>query len=141
MLRPIVVLIVDDAADNREMFAEYLALEGIGSVNAENGAVGVSMARGCLPDLILMDLTMPVMGGLEAIAQLKADARTRDIPVVVLSGDGVLEHAKALSAGCSACLSKPCLPEDLAGVVSSIVALQRLSSAGNGRATARARRR
>jgi two-component system cell cycle response regulator DivK len=127
--RAIVVLIVDDDEDNRELYAECLSTHGMHILCAGNGAEGVQKAREARPELIVMDLCMPVMGGLEALAELKLDERTRDIPVVVLSCNAITEHARATRAGCSASLSKPCLPEDLETVVTSLVESRRMAHA------------
>jgi len=108
------VLIVDDTADVREMYGEYFTARGFRVVTARDGEAGVATATAHRPDVIVMDLSMPRLDGITAIRQLKADARTRKVPVILLTGypykaieDGALE------AGADAFLTKPCLPEDL----------------------------
>ena len=108
------VLLVDDYPDAREMYTEYLEFSGFEVVEAGNGMEALQKAVDSSPDIILMDLSLPVMDGWEATRRLKADARTASIPVVALTGHalaGISEGAR--KAGCDAFVTKPCLPEDL----------------------------
>lgn len=108
------VLVVDDYPDAREMYSEYLQFSGFDVVEAANGMEALQRAVDAAPDIILMDLSLPVMDGWEATRRLKADARTAEIPVVALTGHalaGISEGAR--QAGCDAFVTKPCLPEDL----------------------------
>jgi CheY-like chemotaxis protein len=108
------VLLVDDYPDAREMYAEYLDFSGFEVIEAANGMEALQRAADTAPDIILMDLSLPVMDGWEATRRLKADTRTAHIPVVALTGHalaGISEGAK--KAGCDAFVTKPCLPEDL----------------------------
>jgi CheY-like chemotaxis protein len=108
------VLVVDDYPDAREMYSEYLQFSGFEVIEASNGIEALQKAADTRPDIILMDLSLPVMDGWEATRRLKADQRTAGIPVVALTGHalaGISEGAK--KAGCDAFVTKPCLPEDL----------------------------
>jgi two-component system, cell cycle response regulator DivK len=108
------VLLVDDYVDAREMYAKYLVFSGFDVVHASTGVEAIDRARERRPDVILMDLSLPVMDGWEATRRLKADKRTASIPVVALTGHalaGISDGAK--KAGCDAFVTKPCLPEDL----------------------------
>ena len=108
------ILIVDDYRDAREMYAEYLKFSGFRVAEARNGNEAVEQAFALKPDLILMDLSLPGMDGWEATRLLKADDRTKRIPVMALTGHalaGASEDAKR--AGCDAFVTKPCLPDDL----------------------------
>ncbi|ADO75600.1 response regulator [Stigmatella aurantiaca] len=108
------VLVVDDFDDAREMYAEYLEFAGFAVETARNGAEAVEKAQEASPDIILMDLSLPVMDGWEATRLIKNDVRTRDIPVMALSGHvlaGSEHHAK--EAGADEFVAKPCLPSDL----------------------------
>ncbi len=108
------VLLVDDYPDAREMYSEYLQFSGFDVVEAANGMEALRRAADDAPDIILMDLSLPVMDGWEATRRLKADQRTAHIPVVALTGHalaGISEGAR--QAGCDAFVTKPCLPEDL----------------------------
>jgi len=108
------VMVVDDYPDAREMYSEYLEYCGFEVVQAANGMEALQRAIEAQPDIILMDLSLPVMDGWEATRRLKADKRTEKIPVVALTGHalaGISEGAK--KAGCDSFVTKPCLPEDL----------------------------
>ena len=108
------ILVVDDYQDAREMYAEYLQFSGFRVAEAKNGNEAVEQAFALKPDLILMDLSLPGMDGWEATRRLKADDRTRHIPIVALTGHalaGASEGAK--KAGCDSFVTKPCLPDDL----------------------------
>jgi two-component system, cell cycle response regulator DivK len=108
------VLLVDDYPDAREMYSEYLQYSGFDVIEAGNGIEALQQAVEREPDIILMDLSLPVMDGWEATRRLKADRRTARIPVVALTGHalaGISEGARR--AGCDAFVTKPCLPEDL----------------------------
>ena len=108
------ILVVDDYQDAREMYAEYLQFSGFRVAEAKNGNEAVDQAFALKPDLILMDLSLPGMDGWEATRRLKADERTKHIPIVALTGHalaGASEGAK--KAGCDSFVTKPCLPDDL----------------------------
>jgi two-component system, cell cycle response regulator DivK len=108
------VLVVDDFDDAREMYAEYLEFAGFQVDVARNGVEAVEKAQGAPPDIILMDLSLPVMDGWEATRRLKQDARTRDIPVMALSGHVLAGNAEqAREAGADEFVAKPCLPREL----------------------------
>ena len=116
------VLLVDDYPDAREMYTEYLEFSGFEVVEAGNGMEALQRAIDESPDIILMDLSLPVMDGWEATRRLKADHRTASIPVVALTGHalaGISEGAK--KAGCDAFVTKPCLPEDLVREIRKIL--------------------
>lgn len=116
------VLVVDDYPDAREMYSEYLQFSGFDVVEAANGIEALQRAIEHAPDLILMDLSLPVMDGWEATRRLKSDPRTAPIPVVALTGHalaGISEGAK--KAGCDAFVTKPCLPEELVKEIRKIL--------------------
>lgn len=114
------VLVVEDDADAREMYEVLLAGSGFRVESAKNGIDGIDRARTLHPQLILMDLSLPSVDGLEASRRLKAEANTRDIPIVALSGNPIDDPGgKRLFA---ATLLKPCLPDDLLAEVRRHVA-------------------
>lgn len=116
------VLVVDDFADAREMYGEYLKFCGFRVAEAQNGVEAVERARRLKPDLILMDLSMPVVDGWEATRRLKADTLTKEIPVVALTGHAMLGHSEsAQSAGCDVVITKPCLPHDLIKQIRKVI--------------------
>src|SRR5260370_33890241 len=108
------VLLVDDYPDAREMYSEYLQFSGFDVVEAANGIEALKHALEAAPDIILMDLSLPVMAGWEATRRLKSDNRTAGIPVVALTGHalaGISEGAK--KAGCDDFVPEPDLPHVL----------------------------
>jgi CheY-like chemotaxis protein len=108
------VLVVDDFEDNRTMYAVYLTYSGYDVVEAADGREAVEVATRRMPDVIVMDLTLPVMDGWEATRRLKRDERTRSIPIIALTGHAITGQSRdAREAGCDAFLAKPCLPEIL----------------------------
>jgi CheY-like chemotaxis protein len=108
------VLIVDDVQDNRTIYVLFLKFSGFRIAEAENGVEALEKATTLLPDVIVMDLSLPVMDGWEATRRLKRDPRTKKIPVVVLTGHALPEHAHAArEAGCDLVITKPCLPDQL----------------------------
>jgi two-component system cell cycle response regulator DivK len=111
-------LVVDDYDDAREMYAEFLAFKGFDVVQAENGLQAVALAESLLPDLIVLDLALPDIDGIEVTRRLKKSPATAVIPIVMLTANAqsrMLEEA--LKAGCAAVLVKPCAPEELLEVV------------------------
>jgi CheY-like chemotaxis protein len=116
------VLVVDDFADAREMYGEYLKFCGFRVAEAQNGVEAIDKAKRLKPDLILMDLSMPVVDGWEATRRLKADASTKGIPVVALTGHAMTGHSEsAKSAGCDVVITKPCLPHDLIQEIKKVI--------------------
>jgi two-component system, cell cycle response regulator DivK len=116
------VLVVDDDLHTQEAYAEYLRLSGFAVVTAGNGPEGLEIARRALPDVILMDAAMPGMEGWTALKLLKADPRTRAIPVVVLTGHTQpADQARARDCGADAFLAKPCIPEELVRQLKNLV--------------------
>lgn len=108
------VLVVEDYQDAREMYAAYLQFSGFDVAEAGNGIEAVEKTTELLPDIVLMDLALPRMDGWEATRRLKADPRTRHIPVVALTGHALAGHAEgAREAGCDSFVTKPCLPDAL----------------------------
>jgi len=108
------VLVVDDVDHGREIFAEYLEFRGFRVSTACDGLEALEKAFELLPDIILMDLSLPGIDGWEATRRLKDDDRTRAIPVIALTAHALASaHERAWKAGCDAVVTKPCLPKDL----------------------------
>ena len=117
------ILLVEDNADNQEIYRIILAHNGYSVLQAWDGESGVRMARDHDPDLILMDLTMPLVDGLEATRMLKADPATAAIPVIALTAHATSEdEAAAHEAGCVSFLSKPVEPRKVAAEVRRVLA-------------------
>ena len=112
--RPARVLIVDDEADNREVMELVLAWEGFVISGAASGAEALAMVTAQRPDLILLDVMMPIMTGYEVLATIKADPATVDIPVMMVTAlaDNQAKQL-ALAAGAEEFLSKPIDRDDL----------------------------
>jgi len=127
--RPSFVLIVDDSADARALYGEYLEFCGFRVATARDGIEAVLVAQQDLPDIIIMDLAMPRLDGWEAIRELKAHPRTSGIPVIAVSayttGDAVV---RAREAGAEVCLAKPCLPSQVARAIRALLVWRRTAA-------------
>ena len=116
------VLIVDDVEDNRRIYTMFLEFSGFDALSAATGYRALARARAARPDVIVMDLALPGLDGWETTRRLKRDPRTRDIPVIALTGHvlpGAEEAARA--AGCEVFLTKPCLPEALTAEIQALL--------------------
>jgi CheY-like chemotaxis protein len=102
------ILYVEDNEDNLYMLSNRLTRRGYEVVSARNGEQGIAMAASEAPVLILMDLSLPVIDGWEATRRLKAEALTRNIPVIALSAHAMAgDREKAMAAGCDDYDTKP----------------------------------
>src|SRR5436309_12006108 len=102
------ILLVEDNEMNRDMLSRRLERKGYTVTLALDGAEGLQKARAEAPDLILMDMSLPVMDGWEATRQLKADEATRRIPIIALTAHAMSgDKEKALAAGCDDYDTKP----------------------------------
>ena len=102
------ILLVEDNEMNRDMLSRRLERRGFTVVIAADGEVGLNQARTCSPDLILMDMSLPVIDGWEATRQLKADPSTSKIPIIALTAHAMAEdRVKAMAAGCDDFDTKP----------------------------------
>jgi len=122
------ILLVEDNEMNRDMLSRRLARRGYEVIVAEDGAVGLEVARAQRPDLILMDMSLPVMDGWEATRQLKAGEETRSIPVVALTAHAMAgDEDRAMAAGCDAYETKPVELSRLLEKVEALLAKSRAS--------------
>jgi two-component system, cell cycle response regulator DivK len=102
------ILLVEDNEMNRDMLSRRLQRKGYSVVTADDGEKGLLLARSEVPDLILMDISLPVMGGWEVTRLLKADESTRHIPIIALTAHAwVTDREKAIEAGCDDYDTKP----------------------------------
>jgi len=116
------VLVVEDNSDNREVCVTVLRHYGYEVVEAVNGEGGLAKAREEKPDIILMDLSLPVMDGWEVTRKLKSDPELNGIPVIAITAHAMSgDEAKALDAGCNGYLSKPCVPKDIIEAVKKFI--------------------
>lgn len=116
------ILLVEDNEMNRDMLSRRLVRRGYGVVLAVDGQIGLELARSELPDLILMDMSLPVLDGWEATRRLKADPATRHIPVIALTAHAMSDDRdKALDAGCNDYDTKPIELTRLLGKVEALL--------------------
>jgi two-component system cell cycle response regulator DivK len=112
------ILVVEDTEDNRRILRDLLTRAGYELIEAADGESGVSMAAAHRPDLILMDIQLPVFDGYEATRRIRANPETKNIPIIAvtsyaLSGD----ESKALAAGCNSYVAKPFSPRKILAMV------------------------
>jgi two-component system cell cycle response regulator DivK len=117
-----VVLLAEDFEDARELYRDYLEFSGFTVETATNGREAIDQAIALLPDIILMDASMPVLDGWQATREIKTDPNTKHIPVVALTAHA-FEDAKqeAREVGCDGFVTKPCLPDDLVSQVRAVL--------------------
>ena len=110
------VLVVDDDPETRAMYAEYLHLSGFEVAEARNGHEAFDLCQSVPPDVVVTDIQMPRMGGIQLIRALRARPATRAVPVICVSAsvDCVREAA---AVGCAAALEKPCPPDTLVDLI------------------------
>jgi len=102
------ILIVEDEPKNLTLLRDLLQVSGYSTIEATDGEKGVELAKSKKPDLILMDIQMPKMDGLEATRILKADTTTRNIPILALTSYAMKgDEERILEVGCDGYLAKP----------------------------------
>ncbi len=115
------VLIVDDDHAVRELFSRALRQTGAEVAEAVDGIAALKLVSGRVPDVVVTDVTMPRLDGIEFTRRLRRNARTKDVPIIVVSGHAasgtIAEEAR--QAGCDAVLAKPCSIETLLSVVNN----------------------
>ena len=118
------VLVVEDQEDNRRILSVYLEYVGYRVVSAVNGAEGVATAREQRPNVIVMDISMPVLDGYQALRLLREDPELSEIPVIALTAHALSTDREAvLAAGFDSYLAKPIEPRLVAAEVRRIIAL------------------
>jgi CheY-like chemotaxis protein len=109
--RATTILLVEDNEDNRVVYSTILEFAGHRVIEAPDGVAGVALARSEHPDLILMDVSIPLLDGWEATRILKGDPDTRDIPIIALTAHALEEdREKAREVGCDGYIAKPAEP-------------------------------
>ncbi|MDJ0754202.1 MAG: response regulator [Ardenticatenaceae bacterium] len=102
------ILLVEDNEMNRDMLTRRLKRKGFDVLCTTDGAKGIAMAESEHPDLILMDISLPIMDGLQATREIKANSNTADIPVIALTAHAMAgDREKCLEAGCNDYATKP----------------------------------
>jgi CheY-like chemotaxis protein len=116
------VLVVDDAPLNRKLIRTLLAMKKIRAIEAQDAEQAFELIRQQTPDLVLMDIQLPGLNGLEATRMLKSDPETKNIPVVILSAGSVQEDDCELrKAGCAGLILKPFGAEDFLKTITSLL--------------------
>jgi CheY-like chemotaxis protein len=116
------ILVADDHDDNRELLRLLLAGAGYAVLEARDGKECLTMAREAPPDLIIVDLSMPVLDGWEVFAELKADDRTQKIPCMAVTAHADLDRNEALDSGFSDYISKPFSSDHLLKTIATVLA-------------------
>ena len=129
------ILLVEDFADAREMYSDFLTFSGFRVETATNGQEALDQARALAPDLILMDLSLPGIDGWEATRILKSDPATKHLLIVALSAHALAADAEgARQAGCDGFIAKPCLPPDLVAHIAGYLKIGHGSADAKGKA-------
>lgn len=117
---PYKILVVEDTFDTRKLVKAMLSLEGYTVYEAADGKEGLAQAQDTHPDMIVTDIRMPEMSGIEMVACLRQDKRFEKIPILVLSAFGD-EITEAISAGANGALLKPVMPENVIRAVKRLL--------------------
>ncbi|MFD6174213.1 response regulator [Streptomyces coeruleorubidus] len=119
------VLVVDDNKVIRQLIRVNLELEGLEVVTAADGAECLDVVHQVRPDLVTLDVAMPRLDGIRTAARLRADPRTRDVPLAIISACTQYEVEAGLEVGVDAFLSKPFEPAELVGMVRQLIERER----------------
>jgi two-component system cell cycle response regulator DivK len=127
-MNPSLILIVEDDPNSRKLLRDVLGTVGYATREAENAEDGIRLAQECLPALILMDIRLPGMSGIEALHHLRENVSTRAIPVIAVTASVMqAQRAQALDAGFDALEQKPVSVSALLGTVKRILDRGRLA--------------
>ncbi|MET8685790.1 response regulator [Streptomyces sp. NPDC004732] len=118
------VLVVDDNKVIRQLIRVNLELEGYEVVTAADGVECLDVVQEVQPDVVTLDVVMPRLDGLRTAARLRSDARTRNLPIVVISACTQYEVESGLEVGVDAFLAKPFEPNELVGIVRQLMAVE-----------------
>lgn len=118
------ILLVDDYPDTVELTAEFLQFRGFDVVTAVDGARGLELAQSEMPDLMLLDLSLPIIDGLEVMRRLKSAPETKDIPIIAFTAHALESKAEeARVAGCDGFITKPAIPPDMVREIQRVLGL------------------
>lgn len=127
----VTILLVEDNEMNRDMLSRRLSRRGFNVLLAENGQAGVELTASQRPDLVLMDMSLPVIDGWEATRRIKADPSTSTIPVIALTAHAMAsDREMALQAGCDDYDSKPVDLARLIGKIEQLLGAAQMPQAG-----------
>jgi len=114
------ILVIEDSPTNMMLAVQILSVAGHTVLEAACAEVGIALAQSAAPDLILMDMHLPDIDGLAATGMLKADARTRHIPIIALTADAMKgDRERAIAAGCDDYVEKPVRYKTLLAAIES----------------------
>jgi len=119
------ILVVEDNLDMRELVHLYLTREGFLVITASDGREGLYMANAEQPDLIITDINMPGLDGLEMVKQLRAQPAFKDLPILVFTAFGIVERDNAIRAGATRAADKPVEFESLIDEVNELLDLHK----------------
>ena len=118
------ILVVEDQPDNRRILRDLLGNAGYELIEAETGEEALTAVEAQRPDLILMDIQLPVMDGYEATRRIRSNPELKSIPIIAVTSYALAgDEAKALAVGCNAYVTKPFSPRALLGKVQEHLAL------------------
>jgi two-component system cell cycle response regulator DivK len=116
------ILVVEDFEDNRAILRDLLTYAGFNVVEAADGETGVSLARATRPDLIVMDLQLPVLDGYEATRRIRSEADLAAVPIIAVTSFAMPgDEEKARSAGCNHYVTKPFSPRELLATIRGLL--------------------
>ena len=116
------ILVIEDTEDNRQIVRDLLTSAGYDLIEAVDGEAGVEMAAKEKPDLILMDIQLPILDGYEATRRIKADAALASVPIIAVTSYALAgDEAKTRAAGCDAYIAKPFSPRQLLAKVRELL--------------------
>ena len=120
------VLLVEDTEDNRSMMRRLLEMSGYHVTEATNGVEAVRVAEEEMPDVILMDLSLPIVDGLAATRRIRQLQELKDVPIIAVSAHDTADfHAEALASGCDAYITKPIDFGEVEDLMTSLISRQR----------------
>jgi len=116
------ILVIEDNEANLELMVYLLRAMGYEPLSAEDGLSGLALARDLVPDLVLCDINMPGMNGFEVATELRADVRTRQIPIIAITAFAMVgDRERILASGFDMYLSKPIQPETFVDQIRELV--------------------
>jgi two-component system cell cycle response regulator DivK len=116
------ILIVEDNELNMRLLNDVLEMQGYSILKTDQGEVAIELARRCQPDLILMDIQLPDISGMEATRRLKSDEATRGIPVIAVTAFAMSgDERRIRDSGCDAYVSKPIMLQEFLAIVEKFV--------------------
>jgi CheY-like chemotaxis protein len=122
-------LCVEDNEDSRRLYAAFLTRAGFRVAEAADGGEGLERAKELRPDLVVLDIAMPVMDGHEVLAAIRADPEIANTPVIVVTGQSFPGHWRdAIDRGCDTYLTKPCPLGDLLAAVLKVISQRRAAT-------------